>query len=180
LLSINLRRYQQLGQDLSKNREFLLKQIFEKIKFLECEIEKINENWANESGCKKNNDWKKLIYSLGCVDNCARMSEKELIFEYRNGAYTEYVSNETQKINSFSPSSCNWQLILRTYENFKLLRMCCRSTRNPHGYCITPSVASFSPRRLAKNHAVSIYYSPQNRLIIIITTLENTIIDVLK
>jgi len=42
------------------------------------------------------------------------MSEKELVFEYRNGAYTVYVSNKTQKSNSFSPSSCNDQHALRT------------------------------------------------------------------
>ncbi|MES2997935.1 MAG: hypothetical protein V4700_01240 [Pseudomonadota bacterium] len=50
--------------------------------------------------------------TLGCVDNCSRMSEKALFFEYRNGAYTAYVSNETQKNNAFSPSSCNCQHIL--------------------------------------------------------------------
>ena len=32
-----------------------------------------------------------------------------MFFEYRNGAYTEYVSNETQKNNAFSPLSCNYQ-----------------------------------------------------------------------
>jgi hypothetical protein len=42
-----------------------------------------------------------LSEELGYVDNCARMSEKELFFEYRNETYTEHVSNETQKNNSF-------------------------------------------------------------------------------
>jgi hypothetical protein len=37
------------------------------------------------------------------------MSEKALFFEYRNAAYLEYVSNETQKNDAFSPSSCNCQ-----------------------------------------------------------------------
>jgi DNA mismatch repair protein MutL len=49
------------------------------------------------------------------------MSEKALFFEYRNAAYLEYVSNETQKNNAFSPSSCNCQhaLIISTTPRIK-------------------------------------------------------------
>jgi hypothetical protein len=50
-----------------------------------------------------------MAMSLERADNCARMNEKALFFEYRNATYLEYVSNETQKNATFSPSSCNWQ-----------------------------------------------------------------------
>jgi hypothetical protein len=60
-----------------------------------------------------------LIF-LGRVDNCARMSEKALFFEYRNAAYLEYVSNETQKNDAFSPSSCNCQhALIRNIDSVK-------------------------------------------------------------
>ena len=36
------------------------------------------------------------------------MNEKELFSEYRNGAYTEYVSNETQKKQSFLAIIVQW------------------------------------------------------------------------